>query len=139
VGDSSGAASPVDAAERRDLYRTSRVAVVPLRAGSGDTLNVAEALHEGLPLVTTPIGALGLPGLDQVVPICDSPEGFAAAVCNLLDDDALWATQRAAQIAYAKRWGEAAFRARLLDAAGIAQSAAAAPRNGRELRLLRSA
>ena len=47
------------------LYRTARVAAVPLRYGAGVKLKVVEALREGLPLVTTSIGAQGMPGLEQ--------------------------------------------------------------------------
>jgi O-antigen biosynthesis protein len=122
AGDGISVASNVSDAELREFYRTSRVAVVPLRYGAGVKLKVVEALREGLPLVTTPIGAQGLPGLDQVASICDGPRNFADAVCKLLEDDGLWVERCAAQIAYAaERYGESAFRTRLLDAAGIAQ------------------
>ena len=53
----------VSDAELRELYRTARVAAVPLRYGAGVKLKVVEALREGLPLVTTSIGAQGMPGL----------------------------------------------------------------------------
>ena len=49
-------------AELREYYRSSRVAVVPLRYGAGVKLKVVEALREGPALVTTPTGAQGLPG-----------------------------------------------------------------------------
>ncbi len=39
----------------------ARVAIIPLRQGAGVKLKVVEALREGLPLVTTPVGARGLP------------------------------------------------------------------------------
>jgi glycosyltransferase involved in cell wall biosynthesis len=114
-------AANVSDVELRTHYRSSRVGVVPLRYGAGVKLKVVEALREGLPLVTTPTGAQGLPGLDQVASICDSPRGFADAVCDLLEDDALWTSRSAAQIAYAAaRYSEKAFRTRLLDVAGIA-------------------
>jgi GT2 family glycosyltransferase len=120
AGDGIRVAANVSDAELREHYRTSRVAVVPLRYGAGVKLKVVEALREGLPLVTTPIGAQGLPGLDQVALICDDPQSFADAVCQLLEDDGLWTARCVAQIAYAAtRYSEAAFRARLLDAAGI--------------------
>jgi O-antigen biosynthesis protein len=120
AGDRITVAANVSDAELRAHYRSSRVAVVPLRYGAGVKLKVIEALREGLPLVTTPTGAQGLPGLDQVASICDDPRSFAAAVCQLLQDDALWIARCAAQIAYAEaRYSESAFRTRLLDAAGL--------------------
>jgi O-antigen biosynthesis protein len=141
AGDGISVASNVSDAELREFYRTSRVAVVPLRYGAGVKLKVVEALREGLPLVTTPTGAQGLPGLDQVAAICDGPRTFADAVCKLLEDDGLWARCCAAQIAYAaQRYSESAFRIRLLDAAGIAQSRDhTSPPIERSVALLRSA
>jgi O-antigen biosynthesis protein len=127
--------------ERREFYHTSRVAVVPSLDRVGVNLNVVEALREGLPLVTTRIGAQGLPGLDQVASVCDGPSNFADAVGGLLDDDGLWARRCAAQIAYAAgRFSELAFRTRLLDAAGIAQPHDyTSPASRRDARSLRSA
>jgi O-antigen biosynthesis protein len=131
----------VSDAALREFYRTSRVAVVPLRYGAGVKLKVVEALREGLPLVTTPTGAQGLPGLDQVASICDGPRSFADAVCKLLEDDRFWVRQCAAQVVYAaERYSESAFRTRLLDATGIAQSRDdSSSAIGRNARLLRSA
>ena len=141
AGNGISVAANVSDAALREFYRTSRVAVVPLRYGAGVKLKVVEALREGLPLVTTPTGAQGLPGLDQVVSICDGPRSFADAVCNLLEDDRLWVRQCAAQVAYAaERYSESAFRTRLIDAAGIAQSRDdISPAIARNARLLRSA
>jgi O-antigen biosynthesis protein len=141
AGNGISVAANVSDAELREFYRTSRVAVVPLRYGAGVKLKVVEALCEGLPLVTTSIGAQGLPGLDQVVSICEGPRSFADAVCKLLDDDGLWVRQCAAQVAYAaERYSESAFRTRLIDATGIAQPRDdSAPAIGPNVRLLRSA
>lgn len=128
-------------AELREFYGTSRVAVVPSLHSAGVNLKVVEALRRGLPLVTTQIGAQGLPGLDQVASVCDEPRNFADAVCGLLDDDALWAKRCAAQIAYAaERFSESAFRTKFMDAAGIAQpDDYTSPASRRDARSLRSA
>ena len=83
-------------------YRAARVAIAPLRFGAGVKLKVAEALRTGTPLVTTEVGAQGLPGLARVVAIADDPASFAAAVLALLDDSALWQARSTAQIAYAR-------------------------------------
>ncbi|HET7879994.1 MAG TPA: glycosyltransferase [Acetobacteraceae bacterium] len=112
----------VSDAELQQLYRTARVAAVPLRYGAGVKLKVVEALRDGLPLVTTPIGAQGLPGIERVASICDAPQDFANAVCRLLEDGASWTEQSAAQIDYAAaHFSEAAFRDSLTQA--LAQSA----------------
>jgi GT2 family glycosyltransferase len=84
-------------------YSAARVAVVPLRIGAGVKLKVVEALAAGLPLVTTPIGAQGLPGLADIVPVSGDADEFARAALRLLRDDAAWRAQSAAQAGYAER------------------------------------
>jgi len=123
AGDDISVCANVSDAELRDHYRTSRVAVVPLRYGAGVKLKVVEALREGLPLVTTSVGAQGLPGLQEVAFIRNDARGFAEAVSELLADDALWTQRSAAQIDYAAaRYSEAAFNASLLGAMAAVQS-----------------
>jgi O-antigen biosynthesis protein len=110
----------VDTAELAQHYRAARIAVAPVRYGAGVKLKVVEALRHGTPLVTTPVGAQGLPGLEQVAAIAADPAGLANAACALLTDDALWRSRCAAQIAYAtKKFSEAAFRASFLQAVGL--------------------
>ena len=63
----------------------SRVAVVPLLTGSGTRLKILEAWAAGLPVVSTTIGAEGLPVRDgETVLLADGAEAFAAAVTRLL-------------------------------------------------------
>lgn len=108
-------------ADLRDWYLRARVAVVPLRCGAGVKLKVVEALREGVPLVTTPVGAQGLPGLQDHASIALTADTFAAAVCTLLTDDAAWEAACARQIAYARDRFAATTQARsLLAAMGIA-------------------
>ena len=69
--------------------RGARVAIAPLRIGSGTRLKALEAMAAGRPLVGTTIGLGGLavePGRNAIV--ADDPEDFAAAVALLLTDDA---------------------------------------------------
>ena len=84
-------------------YAGARAAIVPLRAGAGVKGKVVEALQQGLPLVTTRIGAEGLPGLETLVPVADDPVELADALAALLQDDRLWMRQAAVQLAYAER------------------------------------
>lgn len=93
----------VSDAELAAAYARARVAVVPLRCGAGVKLKVVEALREGVPLVTTPVGAQGLPSLSQVAAVEDDPAAFAQAVIALLQDDAAWRRTSRAQIAFARR------------------------------------
>jgi glycosyltransferase involved in cell wall biosynthesis len=112
AGEGISISANVSEATLRKYYRASRVAVVPLHYGAGVKLKVVEALRDGLPLVTTSIGAQGLDGLGAVASIHDDAAGIADALCQLLTDDALWMERSAAQIEYAtKRYSEPAFRA----------------------------
>lgn len=98
-------------------YRRATVAVVPLLAGAGVKLKTVEALWHGVPVVLTPAGAQGLPGIDRLVAVETEPAAFAAAVCDLLTDGALRRRRSAAQIDYAReRFGEAALTRSLLRA-----------------------
>jgi glycosyltransferase involved in cell wall biosynthesis len=63
----------------------SRVAIVPLLTGSGTRLKILEAWAAGLPVVSTTLGAEGLPVSDgQTALLADSAEAFAGAVTRLL-------------------------------------------------------
>lgn len=101
-------------------YAHARVAVVPLRFGAGVKSKVVEALQQGVPLVTTGVGAQGLPDLSAVADVHDGEEAFAAAVLALLADDEAWRFRSRAGAAYVKaRYSRDAMAATLLDACGI--------------------
>jgi glycosyltransferase involved in cell wall biosynthesis len=70
----------------RELAR-ARVAVVPLLAGSGTRFKILEAWSAGLPVVSTTIGAEGLPARDgEHLLIADGGPAFAEAVTRLLEN-----------------------------------------------------
>ncbi len=85
------------------FYEAARVTVVPLRFGAGVKLKVVEALKEGVPLVTTPIGAQGCKGLSEVVAVVEQETLFGDAVSRLLQDDKAWEDASKGQIEYAQR------------------------------------
>jgi sugar transferase (PEP-CTERM/EpsH1 system associated) len=63
------------------------VYVVPIRVGGGTRLKIFEAMAMGKPVVSTTVGAEGLPvTAGQNIVIEDDPEQFAAAVLHLLGD-----------------------------------------------------
>lgn len=65
----------------------AKVAVVPLLAGSGTRVKVLEAWAAGRPVVSTPMGAEGLPARHgENIMLADGPEPFAEAVSALLSD-----------------------------------------------------
>ena len=115
--------SDVSDADLASAYRRARVAVVPLRFGAGVKFKVVEALREGLPVVTTPTGAQGLPGVYQLVQVEDDPSRFARAVTLLLNDDAEWERRSRLQIDFARsRFSREAMSATVLAALGVAKS-----------------
>ena len=117
-------AADVSDAELHDWYARARVAVVPLRQGAGVKRKVVEALAEGLPLVTTPVGAQGLRDLDGVASICSMPDTIAGAIAVLLRDDSLWRTRSSAGITYVREHVSAAgLRTSLINAMGLSNSA----------------
>ena len=89
-------------AELQRRYATARVAVVPLRFGAGVKSKVVEALQQGLPLVTTTVGAQGLPGVDQVCVVTDDAAAMADAILRLLRDDAEWRMRSLASARFAR-------------------------------------
>lgn len=73
--------------ELESLYRSIRVCVVPLRYGAGVKGKVLEALQAGVPLVTTPIGAEGIPAYDTVMDVAEGADDFATKLMDLYVDE----------------------------------------------------
>lgn len=68
----------------------ARVAVAPMRAGSGQLLKVLEAMSTGTPVVTTMRGLSGIQAVaGEHALVGDTPEAFAAHVSALIEDDRL--------------------------------------------------
>jgi glycosyltransferase involved in cell wall biosynthesis len=69
----------------------ARVFVAPLRYGAGAKGKIVVAMSYGVPVVTTTIGAEGLPLVNgKNCLIEDDPEQFAKAVVRLYTDRSLW-------------------------------------------------
>lgn len=78
-------------------FRSSRVMVVPVRAGSGMRVKILDAFVRGVPVVTTQIGIEGIEAQHGVhALIADEPGAFASEVIRLLDDRRLAEALRAA-------------------------------------------
>ena len=64
----------------------AKIAVVPLLSGSGTRLKILEAWAAALPVVSTTLGAEGLPVQDGChLLLADAPEAFADAISRLLE------------------------------------------------------
>jgi glycosyltransferase involved in cell wall biosynthesis len=98
----------------------SSVFVTPLRSGSGTRLKILEAWAAGVPVVSTRLGAEGLPAAEgENLLLADTAPDFAAAILRVLDDPALAARLIAGgRVAYEGNYTwESAFQA--LAAAGL--------------------
>ena len=62
------------------LYKTSKMVVVPLRFGAGIKGKVIEAMRNGVPVMTTHIGAEGID--ENALAVDDNFEGLLSLYCN---------------------------------------------------------
>ena len=72
--------------ELEALYRSCRIAVVPLRYGAGVKGKVVEACYYQIPLVTTPIGAEGLSMAENSMLVEEDAGKMAEAILSLYRD-----------------------------------------------------
>lgn len=102
----------------REYIADGAVYIVPIRIGGGTRLKIFEAMSMGKAVVSTTIGAEGLPVTDgEDVVIADTPERFAAAVVLLLRDRARRVQlERAARALVVDRYDWSAVAGQLEDA-----------------------
>lgn len=82
----------------------AKVAVVPILAGSGTRLKILEAWAAGVPVVSTTMGAEGLPARDgEHLLLADHARAFAGAVSRLMAGEELRARIGAAGRALLER------------------------------------
>ena len=106
--------------ELQRRYALARVAVVPLRFGAGVKSKVTESLQQGVPLVTTAVGAQGLPDIERCTLVSDSPVEIAHAIVSLLTDNERWTVLSRAGAHYAEaNFSAATMRNTLLGALEI--------------------
>ena len=74
----------------RPFMEEAAVYIVPLRIGGGTRLKIYEAMAMEKPIVSTSIGAEGLPVNDgKEILLADTPESFAEAVVRLIEQEGL--------------------------------------------------
>lgn len=74
----------------RPYLSEAEVVIVPLRVGGGTRIKIPEAMAMAKPVVSTTIGAEGLPFRNgRELLIADQPEDFAESVVTLLHDHAM--------------------------------------------------
>ena len=74
----------------RTYLKKGRVFICPVRLGGGFRGKILEAMAIGQPVVSTSLGAEGIPASNKEnIMIADNPEEFTQAVSDLLSDDSL--------------------------------------------------
>lgn len=74
----------------REPLAQASCCVVPIRIGGGTRLKILDAWAMGKAIVSTPIGCEGLEAVDgENILVRDTPDSFAAAVSEVLRNDAL--------------------------------------------------
>ncbi len=71
-----------------ELYRTTRLAVIPLRYGAGVKGKTVEAMARGVPVACTPWGVEGMPGVEEILDPAQSSGDLAAGIVSLYQDPA---------------------------------------------------
>ncbi len=75
--------------DEREVMARARAVIVPIRYGSGVRIKLLHALAMGKAVVSTRIGAEGVPVVHgRSALLADAPAEFAEAVCRALEDDA---------------------------------------------------
>ena len=90
--------------ELKAVYNKVRLAIAPLTYGAGVKGKVIESIANGVPMVTTSIGAEGIPNAEEVLLISDNPVEFSKNVISLYTNSALWESIRNKMIEYANKF-----------------------------------
>jgi GT2 family glycosyltransferase/ubiquinone/menaquinone biosynthesis C-methylase UbiE/glycosyltransferase involved in cell wall biosynthesis/peptidoglycan hydrolase CwlO-like protein len=69
-----------------ELYRTSRLAVIPLRYGGGVKGKTVEAMAHGVPVVCTEYGVEGMPGIMEILDPIQVSASLADGIVGLYND-----------------------------------------------------
>ena len=72
-----------DDAALEAIYRRVKMVVVPLRYGAGVKGKVVEALQHGVPVVTTGVGAEGLPDAGKVLHLAEDAREFTETILRV--------------------------------------------------------
>jgi O-antigen biosynthesis protein len=85
----------VSEARLHHLYQNARLVIAPLRYGAGVKGKVVEAMCQGVPVITTAVGAQGIPDGEQAVCVSTSAEDMARQILEMYQTPDLWEALRA--------------------------------------------
>ncbi|HEY1677837.1 MAG TPA: glycosyltransferase family 4 protein [Candidatus Sulfotelmatobacter sp.] len=109
----------------RPFFANAALSIVPLRIGGGTRLKIFEAMAMGKAVVSTSIGAEGLPVQSgENILLADTPRDFARSVLSLLTDE----TRRKSLGAAARRLVEGSYSWRIAGKIFASELEAAAAR-----------
>lgn len=77
----------VSTEELNELYNDAKMTIAPLRYGAGIKGKVIEAASNGVPMVTTSVGAEGLTGYEKFLTVTDDPIKMAELIIKLYNDN----------------------------------------------------
>lgn len=83
-------AGAVSDEELAESYRRARLVVAPLRFGAGVKGKIIQAMECDVPVVTTTVGAEGIPDAAVALSVADDANDFAESVACLYSDRAAW-------------------------------------------------
>lgn len=69
------------------FYKEAGVLVSPMRSGSGIRIKILEALAQGIPVVTTALGAAGIAVPESGILLAETPEEFIQTTLELLQNE----------------------------------------------------
>ena len=72
-----------------EYYEKCRVSIVPLRYGAGVKGKLLEAMNKKVPVITTSIGAEGLPQVSECLITADEAHDFAGKLVNMYSNEHL--------------------------------------------------
>ncbi len=75
--------------ELERLYAQTKLVVIPLRFGAGVKGKLIEAMHKGIPVVSTSIGVEGIENIESLIGPRDSEADFADEVVSLYNSSRL--------------------------------------------------
>ena len=76
--------------ELEELYGQTKLSIAPLRFGAGIKGKVIDAFYHQVPVISTSVGAEGIPKADKILSIADTPEEFAKKIIQLYTNEKLW-------------------------------------------------